>query len=181
MLLARIRSNVRESIWRYSQAHSFTSRAISAFLSTTSLALAQSPEDAHHLRTAVSDRNERQFLFARDLAVSDVSRASLFEPTGNVDRDFVAMMIPPGQAIIDMARAELLYGRNDELRKSRRDRRRATAATNFDDERSRGKHGVDANGRRAAGLHTYGKETHRTGRLEFLVNVSGRHASGRVL
>jgi uncharacterized protein (DUF305 family) len=86
------------------------------FLSTTSLALAQSPEDAHHLRTAVSDRNERQFLFARDLAVSDVSRASLFEPTGNVDRDFVAMMIPPGQAIIDMARAELLYGRNDELR-----------------------------------------------------------------
>jgi uncharacterized protein (DUF305 family) len=45
-----------------------------------------------------------------------VSRASLFEPTGNVDRDFVAMMIPQGQAIIDMARAELLYGRNDELR-----------------------------------------------------------------
>jgi uncharacterized protein (DUF305 family) len=115
MLLARIRSNVRESIWRYSQAHSFASGLFQPFLSTTSLALAQSPEDAHHLRTAVSDRNERQFLFARDLAVSDVSRASLFEPTGNVDRNFVAM-IPPGQAIIDMARAELLYGRNDELR-----------------------------------------------------------------
>jgi Domain of unknown function (DUF305) len=110
------RSNVRESIWRYSRAHSFASGLFQPFLSTTSLALAQSPEDAHHLRTAVSDRNERQFLFARDLAVSDVSRASLFEPTGNVDRDFVAMMIPPGQAIIDMARAELLYGRNDELR-----------------------------------------------------------------
>jgi uncharacterized protein (DUF305 family) len=116
MLLARIRSNVRESIWRYSQAHSFASGLFQPFLSTTSLALAQSPEDAHHLRTAVSDRNERQFLFARDLAVSDVSRASLFEPTGNVDRDFVAMMIPPGQAIIDVVRAELLYGRNDELR-----------------------------------------------------------------
>jgi ParB-like chromosome segregation protein Spo0J len=115
MLLARIRSNVRKSIWRYSQAHSFASGLFQPFLSTTSLALAQSPEDAHHLRTAVSDRNERQFLFARDLAVSDVSRASLFEPTGNVDRNFVAM-IPPGQAIIDMARAELLYGRNDELR-----------------------------------------------------------------
>jgi uncharacterized protein (DUF305 family) len=92
------------------------SPATSLSLSTTSLALAQSAEDAHHLRTAVSDRNERQFLFARDLAVSDVSRASLFEPTGNVDCGFAAMMIPQSQAIIDMARAELLYGHNDELR-----------------------------------------------------------------
>jgi uncharacterized protein (DUF305 family) len=92
------------------------SLATSLSVSATSLALAQSPGDAHHLRATASDRNERQFLFARDLAVSDVSRASLFEPTGNVDRDFVATMIPQNRAITDMARAELLYGHNDELR-----------------------------------------------------------------
>ena len=92
------------------------SLATSLSVSATSLALAQGPGDAHHLRAPASDRNERQFLFARDLAVSDVSRASLFEPTGNVDRDFVATMIPQNRAIIDMAGAELLYGHNDELR-----------------------------------------------------------------
>jgi uncharacterized protein (DUF305 family) len=92
------------------------SLATSLSVSATSLAMAQAPGDAHHLRAAVSDRNEQQFLFVRDLAVSDVSRASLAQATGNVDRDFVAMMIPQNQAIIDMARAELLYGHNDELR-----------------------------------------------------------------
>jgi uncharacterized protein (DUF305 family) len=92
------------------------SLATSLSVSATSIALAQTPQDAHHLRAAASDRNERQFLFVRDLAVSDMSRASLARPTGNVDRDFVAMMIPQNQATIDVARAELLYGHNDELR-----------------------------------------------------------------
>lgn len=92
------------------------SLAASLSVSATSLALAQAPGNPHHLHAATSDRNERQFLFVRDLAVSDVSRASLAEPTGNGDRDFVAMMIPQNQTIIDMARAELLYGHNDELR-----------------------------------------------------------------
>jgi uncharacterized protein (DUF305 family) len=92
------------------------SLAASLSVSATSLALAQAPRDAHYLRAAAGDRNERQFLFVRDLAVSNVSRASLAKPTGNVDRDFVTMMIPQNQAIIDVARAELLYGHNDELR-----------------------------------------------------------------
>jgi uncharacterized protein (DUF305 family) len=92
------------------------SLATSLSVSASSLALAQAPQGSHHLHAKVGDRNERQFLFVRDLAVSDVSRASLAEPTGSVDRDFVAMMIPQNQAIIDMARAELLYGHNDELR-----------------------------------------------------------------
>ena len=38
------------------------------------------------------------------------------DSTGNVDRDFVAMMIPHHQGAIDVARAELKYGRNEELR-----------------------------------------------------------------
>jgi hypothetical protein len=38
-------------------------------------------------------------------------------PSGDVDTDFVAMMVPHHQGAIEMARAELRYGRNDRLRR----------------------------------------------------------------
>jgi uncharacterized protein (DUF305 family) len=38
-------------------------------------------------------------------------------PTGDVDVDFVAMMIPHHQGAIDMARAQLRYGRNEQVRR----------------------------------------------------------------
>jgi uncharacterized protein (DUF305 family) len=38
-------------------------------------------------------------------------------PTGDVDRDFVNMMIPHHQGAIDMAVAELRYGRNEHLKR----------------------------------------------------------------
>lgn len=37
------------------------------------------------------------------------------KPSGDVDRDFTAMMIPHHQGAIDMAQAELLYGQNEQL------------------------------------------------------------------
>jgi Domain of unknown function (DUF305) len=86
-------------------------------VSATSFALAQDPGHEHHLRTGASDGNERQFLFASDLAISDMSRAMLIPPSGDVDRDFVAMMIPRDRATIDMAHAELQYGHDNELRR----------------------------------------------------------------
>jgi hypothetical protein len=39
------------------------------------------------------------------------------KPTGDVDRDFVAMMVPHHQGAIDMAQAVLRYGRNEQLRR----------------------------------------------------------------
>jgi hypothetical protein len=39
------------------------------------------------------------------------------QPSGDVDADFVAMMIPHHQGAIDMAQAELRYGRNEQLRR----------------------------------------------------------------
>jgi Domain of unknown function (DUF305) len=38
-------------------------------------------------------------------------------PSGNVDTDFVAMMVPHHQGAIEMAEAELRYGRNEQLRR----------------------------------------------------------------
>ena len=39
------------------------------------------------------------------------------KPTGDVDRDFVAMMVPHHQGAIDMAQAVLRYGHNEQLRR----------------------------------------------------------------
>ena len=39
------------------------------------------------------------------------------KPTGDIDRDFVAMMIPHHQGAIDMAVIELRYGKNEQLRR----------------------------------------------------------------
>ena len=42
---------------------------------------------------------------------------SAARPTGNADRDFVAMMIPHHQGAIDMAEVELKYGKDPMLRR----------------------------------------------------------------
>jgi hypothetical protein len=39
------------------------------------------------------------------------------KPTGDVDADFVAMMVPHHQGAIDMAAAVLRYGRNTQIRR----------------------------------------------------------------
>jgi Domain of unknown function (DUF305) len=100
-------------------AHLFASPAVrlatSISIATTSLAVAQDPAIAQHKRKP--DANEQQFMFDNDLAMSDMTRRMLVKPTGDIDRDFVALMIPQHQGAIDMARAELKYGYNNELRR----------------------------------------------------------------
>jgi uncharacterized protein (DUF305 family) len=39
------------------------------------------------------------------------------KPCGDVDRDFVEMMVPHHQGAVDMAKAELNYGHNEQLRR----------------------------------------------------------------
>jgi hypothetical protein len=41
----------------------------------------------------------------------------VIKPTGDVDRDFVAMMTPHHQGAIEMAQAVLRSGRNEEIRR----------------------------------------------------------------
>ena len=54
---------------------------------------------------------ENEAAMARMMAAMDV------KPTGNIDRDFVAMMTPHHQGAIDMAVIELRYGTNEALRR----------------------------------------------------------------
>jgi uncharacterized protein (DUF305 family) len=86
-------------------------------VAATSFALAQDPTSGQHIRAEASDANEQLFLFENDLALSHMSTGMLVKATGDIDRDFVAVMIPHHQGAIDMARAELKYGHNEELRR----------------------------------------------------------------
>jgi uncharacterized protein (DUF305 family) len=82
----------------------------------TSFALAQDPKHDPEVRTA-RDTDEQQFRFDSDLAmISNMNRSMLMTPTGDIDRDFVDVMVPHHQGAIDMARAEIRYGHNGELR-----------------------------------------------------------------
>jgi uncharacterized protein (DUF305 family) len=59
---------------------------------------------------------EAPFLKENDTAMTKMMDDMTIKPTGEIDRDFVAMMVPHHQGAIDMAQAELRYGRNAQLR-----------------------------------------------------------------
>jgi uncharacterized protein (DUF305 family) len=70
---------------------------------------------AAHFRDA--SRAEMPFLTDNVTAMSKMMVDMGITPSGDVDRDFVAMMVPHHQGAIDMAQAELRYGRNEQLRR----------------------------------------------------------------
>jgi len=59
---------------------------------------------------------EGPFLKESDTAMTKMMDDMTIKPTGEIDSDFVAMMVPHHQGAIDMAQAELRYGRNVQLR-----------------------------------------------------------------
>jgi uncharacterized protein (DUF305 family) len=60
---------------------------------------------------------EKFFLQEMSDAMTRMMDGMSARPTGNVDVDFAAMMIPHHQGAIDMAVAELRHGRNEKLRR----------------------------------------------------------------
>jgi uncharacterized protein (DUF305 family) len=62
-------------------------------------------------------KTERPFLAENAAAMTKLMNDMTIKPTGNIDRDFVAMMVPHHQGAIDMAQAELRYGREAQLRR----------------------------------------------------------------
>ena len=102
------------------------SLATTASVAATSFALAEDPTRAYHVRAAmpmqyVADRpdysSEQPFLSEIDAAMNKMMADMTIKPTGDVDRDFVEMMVPHHQGAVGMAKAELKYGRNEQLRR----------------------------------------------------------------
>ncbi len=60
---------------------------------------------------------EASFLAENQTAMDKMMAGMNVKPSGDVDRDFTAMMIPHHQGAIDMAQAELRYGHNEQLRR----------------------------------------------------------------
>lgn len=60
---------------------------------------------------------EASFLAENDAAMSRMMADMAVKPTGDVDRDFVEMMVPHHQGAIDMAKAVLRYGKSEQIRR----------------------------------------------------------------
>jgi uncharacterized protein (DUF305 family) len=112
-------------------SHSFIrkrtiSLAITALVAAVSLVTAHRPTSAHRMRHAVpiqyvadwqDSSDETPYLSENETAMNKMMADMAAKPTGDVDRDFVAMMVPHHQGAIDMAQAELRHGHNEQLRR----------------------------------------------------------------
>jgi DUF305 family protein family protein len=67
--------------------------------------------------TALAASVEGPFLAENNAAMTKMMAAMDVKPSGDVDADFVAMMIPHHQGAIDMARAQLRFGSNEQVRR----------------------------------------------------------------
>lgn len=61
--------------------------------------------------------HELEFLSENSAAMAKMMAGMDAKPTGDIDVDFTAMMIPHHQGAIDMAVAYLRYGKNEQLRR----------------------------------------------------------------
>src|ERR1700680_302245 len=60
---------------------------------------------------------ETPYLTENDAAMNKMMSEMVIKPTGDIDRDFVAMMTPHHQGAIAMAQAVLRNGRNEQIRR----------------------------------------------------------------
>jgi hypothetical protein len=65
----------------------------------------------------VAPNAEVPFLVRNDVAMTAMMTTMTIKPSGDVDHDFVEMMVPHHQGAIDMAQALLRYGHNERLRR----------------------------------------------------------------
>ncbi len=96
-------------------------RSTRALVMTSVLAVcsasAFAQEAATHHHEAAPASEETPFLQENDTAMAKMMNDMAVKPTGDVNRDFVEMMIPHHQGAIDMAQAYLRYGSNEQLKR----------------------------------------------------------------
>jgi Domain of unknown function (DUF305) len=98
---------------------------LAAFLATASLvACSGEPQSLASYITAICSTSfrsaptaEAPYLAENAAAMTKMMIDMGVRPSGDVDADFVAMMVPHHQGAIEMARAELRYGHNEQLKR----------------------------------------------------------------
>jgi hypothetical protein len=102
------------------------SLATTALVAATSFAMAHDPMRSFHVRGVmpiqyIAERPdlyaEQPFLAENDAAMNKMMADMTIKPSGDIDRDFVVMMVPHHQGAVDMAKTELKYGHNEQLRR----------------------------------------------------------------
>ena len=111
------------SNFTWSIASHVTAIAVGAVAATVLLTTANPQSLAEYL-SAICARSFRSasaeegpYLAENVSAMTKMMIAMTIRPSGNVDTDFVAMMAPHHQGAIEMAQAELRYGKNESLRR----------------------------------------------------------------
>jgi hypothetical protein len=66
---------------------------------------------------AAATDHEADFLAANDAAMNKMMADMTVAPTGDIERDFVAMMVPHHQGAIDMALIILRFGKSEQLKR----------------------------------------------------------------
>jgi len=94
----------------------FSLRVLIAF-ATPPLSFAAFAHEAHPQAEQAATSDESSFLAENEAAMARMMSAMEVKPTGDIDRDFVAMMAPHHQGGIDMAVLQLRYGKNEQLRR----------------------------------------------------------------
>jgi hypothetical protein len=75
------------------------------------------PEQDICATAGFADGAEAPFLAENDAAMTKMMKGIAAKPSGDVDADFVAMMVPHHQGAIEMAVAVLRHGRNPQIRR----------------------------------------------------------------
>jgi uncharacterized protein (DUF305 family) len=93
--------------------------ALAAVVCGAFTASAQQQMQHGHSPAEAATANSPEENFQREMAAAmrRMDEGMMIRPSGNPDRDFAAMMIPHHQGAIDMAKAELQFGRDPVLRR----------------------------------------------------------------
>ncbi|MBO0719083.1 MAG: DUF305 domain-containing protein [Rhizobiales bacterium] len=113
-------TNLRRSIGSHAAAIVIGAFAATAYLTASSA----SPQSLADYISAICAKSfgsapaaEASYLAENVSAMTKMMVDMSIRPSGDVDADFVAMMVPHHQGAIEMAQAELRYGRNEPLRR----------------------------------------------------------------
>ena len=102
----------------YAMKKTFISGALALMvLAYPAHASAQQAASADKPERSLKQIAEASFMAENQAAMSKMMKDMTVKPSGNVDADFTAMMIPHHQGAVDMAEAELHYGHNEKLRR----------------------------------------------------------------